>query len=1031
MFSTNYTGNGTAVGENLMLMKDSRVARATGFVVNLSILSVVGLLTGAHSAHAQNAAAQTVAAGPAEEEPQTVVITGSRIATPELQSMTPITVVTNQSIESSGQFNISNFLRDLPSVGTSTLSTTNSNFLTNNSGVNTINLRNLGDQRTLVLVNGKRYTPGVSGTPEVDFNTIPTDFIDHIEVTTGGASAIYGSDAVAGVVNIIYKTNFEGLELRGQGGQTGYNDDARYGGGLLAGSSFDEGRGHFMFDVSWDKDDGLWSRQRTRSAVDETVLNCQPDCDTIGALVKPTYSSFSPQGRFTYSSSKPKANGGVSDLFTFNPDNTLHDGGAPTSFGFNRNAFRRLAVPTDRTLIATTMNFDVSEHHQVYSELTYGFSHTKSAIEPFAMAGSGQSGAVYGIAAQDPNGDLIAMPVTNAYLQTLPALAPVASAINTFNATGANCVGTAATNPAYNCINYVNFRKRLLDVAIRSNEANRQTGRFLLGMKGDIPLGDWKYDVSYSYGRTTDSQLSTGQVNIANVRAALDSVVDPKTGQIVCRDAVWRALGCVPLNLFGYNSITPAAANWIRANESRDVKVQEQIISASAAGSVGHLPAGDPQLVVGLEHRKDQSEEIWDALTNAGLNGGNQLGNTYGSITAKEAFAELQVPVLKDLPGIDKFDVNAAIRHAKYSTVGSVNTWKAGFDYAPIPDVRLRSIYSVAIRAPDINELFQGKQETFPPGLVDPCDGITLATAGQFPASCAKNPAIAAAIAGGGAFKYSFLDYQIINGFVISNPTLKQEKAKTTTFGLVFTPRALPHFNATVDFYDVRIDDAINFVDFQTEINQCTATGTQFCDNVIRNAFTGKLQTINQNFMNLASIRTRGIDTVLRYGIDFGPAGALSLQLTETHLIKLEERIPFAPTLDNVGELNNNQNGRLGSGFEDRGTFTLVYDVGPFEATWRANYMSSINDTNPTPDNTVISTLYNSVPAYVYHDMQVRYTLPFKPKAQVYVGANNVFNKQPPFLPMGMASTVTGSETAADTYDVFGVFWYAGFDVKF
>src|SRR6185312_10386128 len=144
--------------------------------------------------------------------------------------------------------------------------------------------------------------------------------------------------------------------------------------------------------------------------------------------------------------------------------------------------------------------------------------------------------------------------------------------------------------------------------------------------------------------------------------------------------------------------------------------------------------------------------------------------------------------VLKDLPGVDKLDVNAAIRHAQYSTVGAINTWKTGFDYAPVPDVRFRGIYSVAIRAPDINELYGGAAETFPAGLVDPCDGITQATAGQFPAACAKNPAI------------------------------EQEKAKTTTFGLVFTPRALPHFNATIDFYDVKIDDAVNVVDFQTQI---------------------------------------------------------------------------------------------------------------------------------------------------------------------------------------------------------------------
>jgi iron complex outermembrane recepter protein len=1003
-----------------MVKNDGRVARATALVGKVSVASMVGWLLAAQAAQAQNA--PTHPQTTTDTEAQTVVITGSRIATPELQSMAPVTVVTSQAIESSGQLNISDFLRDLPSVGTSALSTTNSNFLTNNSGINTINLRNLGDQRTLVLVNGKRYTPGVAGTPEVDFNTIPTDFIDHIEVTTGGASAIYGSDAIAGVVNVIYKTNFEGVQLRGQAGQSGDNDAARYGGGFLAGSSFDEGRGHFMMDISWDKEDGLWSRRRKFSAVDESVLN--------GVLVKPTFSSFAPQGRFDYTSTQ----GNAGDVFTFNPDNTLHDGDFPPLYGFDRSPYRRIAVPTDRTLIATTLNFDLNEHHQVYSELTYGFNHTKSAIEPFALVGANQTGAVYGFSptgpALDPNGDLIAMPVTNAYLQTLPGLAPIASAINAWNSTGTNCVGSVATNPNYDCVNYINFRKRLLDVSIRSNEANRQTGRLLLGTRGDIPFGDWKYDVSYSYGRTTDSQLTTGQVNLANVRSALDSTVDPNTGQIVCRDPVWQALGCVPLNPFGYNSISPAAAAWIRANESRDVKIQEQIISASVSGSVGHLPAGDPQLVIGVEHRKDQSEEIWDALTNAGLNGGNQLPNVFGNITAKEAYVEAEVPVLKDLPGVDKLDVNAAYRYARYSTIGGVNTWKAGLDYAPIPDVRFRGVYSVAIRAPNINELYGGLAQTFPSGLVDPCDGITQGTAGNFPAACARNPAIAAAIANGGQFKYGFLDYQIISGFIGSNPNLHQERAKTTTLGLVFTPRALPHFNATVDLYDVKIEGAVNVVDFQTEINQCLAT-TQFCENVIRNPTSGKIQNVNQINLNVASIRTRGIDTVIRYGFDFGAFGALSLQATETHLIKLEERVPGAPTLNNVGELNSAQNGRLGSGFEDRGTLAAVYDIAGLEATWRVKYMSSINDTNPTPDNTVISDIYNHVPAYVYHDAQVRYTLPFKPKAQVYLGVDNIFNKKPPFLPMGMASTVTGTETAADTYDVFGVFWYAGFNLKF
>jgi iron complex outermembrane receptor protein len=972
----------------------------------------------------QQAPAVSATAEPLQE----IVVTGSRIATPELASMTPVMVLSNQAIEASGTLNISDFLRDLPSVGTSLLSTTNSNFLTSGSGVNTINLRNLGDQRTLVLVNSKRYVPGVPGFSIVDFNTIPTDFIDHIEITTGGSSAVYGSDAVAGVVNVLYKTNFEGLQFRGQAGETGHHDDARYGGGLLAGAAFDDGRGHFMLDLSYDKDDGLWSRQRRRSAVDQSVLQTTlPDGTTDGRLVKPTYSSYAPQGRFTYTSS----NGGDGGLFTFNPDGTLKNGFVNAVDGFNRNAYRRISVPTDRTLIASTLNYDLAEHHQAYAEVTYGYNHTQSNIEPFALSGSTPPGAVYGNnnTIFDANGDAIGVPITNAYLQTLPVLAPVLTAINTWNATGANCVGSAATNPAYDCISYLNFRKRLADIAARGNEATRQTMRSLVGVKGDIPFGDWKYDVSYSYGRTTDAQFTTGQVNLANFRAALDSVVDPVSGKIVCRDPVWQSLGCVPINIFGFHSITPAAAAWVNANVTENAKIQEQIISASAQGSVGSLPAGNPQLVIGVEQRKDASEQVWDPLTNAGLNGGNQLPNVSGAITVKEAFAEAQVPVLKGLPGAEALNFDAAVRHASYSTIGSVNTWKAGLDWAPVRDLRFRGVYSVAIRAPTVGELYGGQAETFPTGIIDPCDGITAATAGQFPGACGKVPGVIAAIANGGQFKYTFLDYQIINGFVGSNPALKQEKAKTETIGFVLTPRALPHFSATVDYYDVRIDGAVNVVDFQTEINNCLASGA-FCDSVLRNAQTGKLQTVNQISLNVAQIHTRGVDTVVRYGFDMGRAGGLTLQLAETHLLKLEQAVPGAPLLDNVGELNSGANGRLGSGFKDRGTLTAVYDIGPFEATWRLNYLSSINDTNPTASNTVISNLYNHVNAYVYNDVQVRYTFDEKKHSSVYIGANNLFNKQPPFLPSGMASEITGTETAADTYDVFGVFLYAGVEVK-
>ena len=364
---------------------------------------------------------------------------------------------------------------------------------------------------------------------------------------------MYGSDAIAGVVNVIYKTNFEGVRFRGQAGETGDGDSARYGGGVMAGSSFHDGKGHFLMDISYDRDDGLYSRARSRSAIDQSILG--------GVLVKPTFSSYAPQGRFEYTS----LTGDVDNVFTFNKNNTEKDGFDTTADGFNRNALRRLSVPTERTLLASTMNYDFTEHTQGYSEITYGFNHTLSDIEPFAMAGANVPGAVYGTAG-DINGDLIAMPITNAYFQTLPSSAECATP--SIRSTARVPIAPEPWRPIRptTASTHINFRKRLSDIAVRSNEANRQTMRALLGVKGDIPIGDWKYDITYSYGRTTDSQLTTGQVNLPAVRAALDLVVvrlPAKSSAAMRFGSPWAA--CLS-NLFGFNSITQAAADLVRAN---------------------------------------------------------------------------------------------------------------------------------------------------------------------------------------------------------------------------------------------------------------------------------------------------------------------------------------------------------------------------------------------------------------------------------------------------------------------------------
>lgn len=977
------------------MMDKSRIACAVNRTLLLSLASLGGWAL----------AVPVRAADGVEAEPETVVVTGSRIATPELASPVPVTIVSTELIQDTGTVNVSDLLRTLPAVGSSVLSGTNSNFLVSGQGINSINLRNLGDQRTLVLVNGRRFTPGVPGSSIVDFNMIPTDFIDHIEVITGGASAIYGSDAISGVVNVIYKKDFSGIETHFQGGATSHRDDAKYLASFTAGDSLAEGRGHFMLNLSWDKDEGLKSSQRAISAVDDQVTNT--------AFTKPAYSTFAPQGRFDYSD----AQGNFDKVFTFNPDNSLKNGFANAD-GFNRNAYRQIAVPLDRGLAALTLDYDLAEKQQLYSEVTYGVTHTHSQIEPFALASDNAAGSVYGGASDPITGAAIGVPITNAYFQTLPQLAPVVSQINAWN----------TANPD-DPIQYLQFRKRLLDIADRTSDAKRQTFRTTIGVKGDIPipLEGWTYDVSGVYGRTTDDDIGTGQANLLNLRFALDSVV--QNGQIVCADPVAQALGCVPLNLFGYHSITPAAAAWINAPVTRNATITEQVYSGYVTGPIAHLPAGPATLVVGTEFRKDQSEEIWDSLTNLGLNGGNVLPNVTGSFDVREAFTEVQVPILKDLPFAKSLNIDGAFRQADYSTVGSVHAWKTGLQWTPLSMLSFRGVYSQAIRAPNIGELFGGNSQTFPT-ISDPCNGVTATSAGQFDTACRAIPGVANAIAKNGSFTYEQVDLQTVTGIIGSNPTLKQEKATTGTLGLVFQPEFLSGFNATVDYYDIRVDGAVSTIPVNDSINQCLLTGSAvFCNNVIRNPASGKVLAVNAINTNVGSIKTAGVDTVLRYllNLDGTPVGGkLNLSLSETHLLQLEQiNFPGAPPTDNRGQLSG-----LGGGFEDRAILTADYQRGPIKFSWVATYKSAASDT--LIQNGIVNARFNSVPAYVYHDVQAGYKFGSSSRyIEAYVGVNNLFNKQPPFLPQGMASTSTGTETDSTDYDVFGRVIYGGISARF
>lgn len=956
---------------------------------------------------ASAASACFVAATPAiaqEAGADVIIVTGSRIARQEIDAPIPVAVVNAESIKQSGAGNIQDILNELPQVGIGT-SRTNTNFATGANGVATVDLRNMGESRTLVLVNGRRFVPGLAGDSAVDINNIPTDFVERVDVITGGASAVYGSEAIAGVVNFILKDKFEGISLRAQGGLTGKGDNPRYLISGTAGTSFGaDDRGNVMVNVTYDRDEGLFSRKRGISDQD-CFLNASPD------LCGPAfYSSFASQGRFEFFDANGKRTNVLNGqgLFTFNKATNQLVEGFPAGSGYNRNAQRRISVPVERWLASGVANYELTDGIKLFGEVTYSKVTSNSKIEAFAL----NFDDLY-----DGSPGNLGMPITNAFI---PAAVQAAIAAANSDANPANDVAA------------LGFRRRQVEVFDRSNQAKRETWRATVGVKGDL-TDKINFDVSYVYGYLNDFTASEDIDNV-KYRQSLDSIV--LNGQIVCRDATARAAGCAPINLFGEATASAASAAWVRSSvpKSEEVTNQQHVVSASVAGSLFDLPAGPLGFAVGAEYRKEKSVDDLDVLTNTGGNAGNLIPDTRGSFDVKEVYGEVVVPILKDVPLAERLAVRGAVRLSDYSTIGSVFSWNVGLEYAPIPDIRLRATYAEANRAPNISELFQAATEDFPTGLTDPCDGITAATAGAVATACRALPGVNATIAGSpdGTFFYELADIQGINGFDLGNPFLTEETAKTLTIGGVFTPSFIPNLSLTVDYFSIKVDNAIDQAPRQVSIDECVNTGLPaFCVNVLRSAATGRLLTINSAQANIASLETSGIDVGLNYRTPLGITAddSFNVKLLYTYLLSLEKQsLPGAPVEENVGQLDGE--GRLGAGFKHKATANLGYKTGPFKLNWQINYLGKIQDTLGGYDDVDLDKL-NSVSAKIYNDVQLGWTIEDGRTLEFYLGVDNVFNVSAPFLPSGFASQITGTETAADTYDPFGRRFYAGVNVKF
>ena len=970
---------------------------------------------------AVSATAFTASVNAAEEEEvakvERIEVTGSRLRSTDLQGFSPVQVIDGSDIDTSSVANIQELLLKNPAFGAPAISRTNSNFQTSSAGASTVDLRNLGTARTLVLVNGRRYVTGVPGSMAVDLNTIPAQFIERIEIMTGGASAVYGSDAVAGVVNIILKKEFEGIEFDVQYGESSEGDAEETQIQFTTGVTSANGKGNVMIHGSYTDQGAVYSKDRARSAVDiaSTGAYFTGLPEDMFDVTSPYLSSYAPQGRFFTGDTQ----------YTYNSAGELVEGwstnGSDTreANGFNRNGARTIAIPTERYLFAGRGSYEFADGWTSFIEGTYASSQTTTQLEPFPF----DTESLY------PNSGG-QMPIEFESFVADP-LNPGSYVRNVVvNPLVPQPIVDAATDTDGDGLRDIFFSRRLADVANRGNVADRDTFRVVGGVEGEITDG-WYADAYFGYGQTKESQVSSGQVNVLNFRSALEVIPDGQGGYM-CRDATARAQGCGPANVYGANTLSDEAVTYIAAPGLLATFASQKYAGFNLSGEVFELPAGMVGIAFGGEYREEFSRSEFDPLQQAGLNAGNAIPRTEGEFDVTEFYTEVNVPLLADMFMADQLNLRGAVRASDYSTVGSTTSWNVALDWAPIPELRFRAIRAQSVRAPNVDELYSPPSQTFPTGLTDPCVGITNASTGAVAEACRAAPGVQANIDANGSFTQNQSDVQGISGYNRGNPNLDVEKGKSWTLGFTYSPEGfLSDFDFNVDYFDIEIEDAIVSTPRQFILDQCYGGGdASLCDFITRRPTAqgansaGSLEYIDSGVTNSGGFATEGIDFVITYGKnleDFDLAGRFNARLSYTRLLD-GYSIPLPGSDKDVFA------GEVGAA-EDKFFLTMGYEIGDFSISWNTTFIGHSYLDDQFLSGYDLAPESVGVGAVTYHDINLSY----KPSDsyELYVGLQNAFDKEPAPIITGLPGNSTGTETDASVYDPIGRRMYAGVRMKF
>lgn len=1059
-----------------------------------------------------------------------VTVTGSRIRRPNTESPVPVTTVAGEAFFEQGRNNIGDTLNDLPQLR-NTFSQQNIGAGVGVAGLSLLDLRGLGTSRTLVLVNGRRHvgSDALVTTVAVDINSIPADLIERVEIITGGSSAVYGSDAIAGVVNFVLRRNYDGFQVRANAAIAEDGFGANQYISAMAGKNFAGGRGNvalhaeyarqervFGSDIPWygrangfsvvDVDsagltgnsDGFVDRAFFRDLrsgtanryglipVNQRVAN--PIC---GTGLAPT------NGQPGTVAANPAQNGqpySCSLLFTPNGRATAQTG---TRIGTGPNA---VYVGGNGQTGREGILLSVLAPQQRYNANFLGHFAFSPAFEVFAEAKySRVTGAGVNVASEFINGQYTQFDyrerirLDNPYLNPTDsatiANAILASGCNTsFTAVCSAAAGTtqptrqaradggviggplnAADIAAINAGTYrFAFAKAFLDAGLRDQLFKRETYRGVAGVRGTFN-DDWTYEISGSYAEFHERVRNVGFIDKQRFQLSIDAALNPMTGTIQCRaqfDPAARIgrnnpfdqarlaadiAACVPYNPFGdvgnpAQSGNAAATNYFTINSVDNAKITQTNAVAYLSGDTSgflNMPGGPLRFSIGGEYRRDKARYVQDPFTNdpasytTFLSG---LGFDAPATKTKEAFGEVQVPLLKNLPLIDELSISGAGRVSDYNnSAGTVFSYNYGAVYAPIQDIRFRVQYGRAVRAPNVSETATPITPNFANNFIDPCRANALANGSQFrAANCAtalgtliNNPAFA---------QQPTYNLKVLSG---SNPILTEETSDSWTIGGVIQPRFVPNLSVSVDYYNIKVNNVITAVTAQTIANSCYDLATldnPFCALIQRNgAATGPdselpgqilSNTLLQAPQNLARLQRRGIDTQVSYRANFSENVGLGLNAVYTHIIDNSNYTnPADPTFENVlkKEIGNPADEFVVNADLRFGDFTLGYR-GHFIGKMYLNTYEDYNSVGGrAPENADYADI-KQYPIVTYHALRFEWNLRdlngLADSFQFYGGVDNIFDKKPPY---GLTATVGGGAI----YDVRGRNLYAGFRARF